>query len=248
MTTLTTTTDRYYIIHIGMASNADLTYIRDNAGQPWTLDAARAYADEQQLTDVRTGAYRVMADHGHYREDRVVYTSGGAQPAPAKPTRKHRMTDDEKRARREAKKQSNLTILGRATFKATGAVLFGIEDRNDKQPVIMHMTLIAGKVTGCHNATTGEECDGRHWSGHCCHETRVLAYEAQRQHELATAEQVAPLVVGDAFNSDLNAHVEDEMAAPADPWTDESYDPFAGMTKEQKREAYRDLYPDDFAA
>src|SRR5690348_10371684 len=104
-------------------------------------------------------------------------------------SREQRMA--EKKAAAEAKKQSNLRVLARAHFKATGAVLIGIEDRNGKQSAIYHVTIIAGKITGCHNAATGEECSGRYWSGHCCHETRVLSYEARRAEELAGAAQVA---------------------------------------------------------
>lgn len=85
-----------------------------------------------------------------------------------------------KKAAIEEKKQASLSIIGRATFKATGAVLFGVEDRRGKEPVVMHLTFIAGRVCGCVNAATGEECSGRRWSGHCCHEDRVMRYESER--------------------------------------------------------------------
>jgi hypothetical protein len=83
----------------------------------------------------------------------------------------------EKKAKRAAKKQANLRVLGRAQFKATGAVLIGIEDRNGKRPERFHLTLINGRVMSCLNAETGNSCDGRKWSGHCCHETRAMQYE-----------------------------------------------------------------------
>lgn len=80
--------------------------------------------------------------------------------------------------------------------------------------------------------------------------TRASAryHEAQRQAEMAVAAQVAPLVVGPEFAADMPAHVEDETSATADPWTDENYDPFAGMTASERQMAYRTMYPDDFAA
>lgn len=95
-----------------------------------------------------------------------------------------------KKAALEAKKQAALSIIGKAIFKATGATLFGVEDRRGKEPAIMHLTLIAGKVRSCINAATGEECSGRRWSGHCCHEDRVMAYEAARDAELPPANEM----------------------------------------------------------
>lgn len=92
-----------------------------------------------------------------------------------------------KKAAAEAKKQAALSIIGRAAFKATGATLFGVEDRRGKEPVVMHLTFIAGKVRGCVNAATGEECKGRQWSGHCCHEDRVMHYESEREAALPVA-------------------------------------------------------------
>lgn len=88
---MTTATTTYYIIHIG-ATNADLTYIR----QPFTREQAIAYADEHQTTDARSGAYRVMQDNGFYMEDRVVYVSGAAQPAPETYTQKQVSSTEKK--------------------------------------------------------------------------------------------------------------------------------------------------------
>lgn len=137
-----------------------------------------------------------------------------------------------KKAAAEAKKQSCLTIIGRAQFKATGTVLFGVEDRRGKAPVIMHLTMIDGRITSCVNAATGESCSGHHWSGHCCHETRVLAYESERAEQLHEAAIVAPLVLSESFAEDLPAHVEDEVRTQAQ--------------REAEQEAYRNAFPGDF--
>lgn len=102
----------------------------------------------------------------------------------------------------------------------------------------------------------GYECGCEHYIHHySCPHTMDAAtraseryHEAQRQSELAAAEQVAPLVVGPAFNSELPAHVDDELSTLADPWSDEGYDPFAGMSLRERQMAYRTMYPDDFAA
>lgn len=130
-------------------------------------------------------------------------------------TRKARMTDEEKQARAadkkaaaHAEKLASLVILGRATFKATGAILYGVQSGEK----IYHLTMIDGVVRSCVDSATGESCKSRQYSGHCVHEERVMRYEAQRQSELAAAEQVAPIIVGADFASDLPAHIDDEIA------------------------------------
>lgn len=98
----------------------------------------------------------------------------------------------------------------------------------------------AGYECGC------EQFENRHDG--CIHTKDASARakaryaEAKRAAELATAEQVAPLIVGPESASDMSAHVDDSLSGQADGFVD----PFAGMTKEQQREAYRALYPDDF--
>lgn len=151
--------------------------------------------------------------------------------------RKPRMTDEEKQVRAAEKKAAahaekldSLVVLGRATFKATGAQLYAVQSGEKTY----HVTRIAGRVRSCVDAVTGETCKARYYGAdHCCHSEVVEMMEAKRSEELT---------------SDMSAHVVDTLAAPADPWTDENYDPFAGMTVMQRREAYRALYPDDFAA
>lgn len=67
----------------------------------------------------------------------------------------------------------------------------------------------------------GYECGCKSYEHrHSCEHTKDAAaksaaryHEAQRQHELATAEQVAPLIVGDQFASDLQAHAVDALAS-----------------------------------
>lgn len=142
-----------------------------------------------------------------------------------------------KKAAAEAKKQAALTIIGRAQFKATGAVLVGIEDHRGKQSAIYHVTIIAGKITGCHNAATGEECSGRRWSGHCCHETRVLSYELAREVQLADAAAIAPALLGEQFAGDLPAHIDDELRGQDDP-IDAERAAWAKMSPDERRAAY----------
>ena len=160
-------------------------------------------------------------------------------------SRKPAMSAEERKAAATAKKQSNLSIQGRCQFKATGHILIQIEDRNGKAPETFHTTVINGKVTSCINTATGETCDGRHWSGHCCHGDRALQYEATRLEELHGAAVAAPLVLGESFAQDVEQHAEDdygdlpgtETMVSDDPWADPNYDPFKGMTEDEKRAA-----------
>lgn len=75
---------------------------------------------------------------------------------------------------------SSLRFLARASFKATGAILYGVESTHAKtgDVTIYHVTVIAGKVRGCHDAKTGESCKGWHYAGHCKHADYVMALEA----------------------------------------------------------------------
>jgi hypothetical protein len=138
-------------------------------------------------------------------------------------TRKPRMTDEEKRAIAHAKKLASLTILGRATFKATGAQLYAVQSGEKTY----HVTRIAGRVRSCVDAETGETCQARYYgSNHCCHGEVVDMLEAQRESELATAAQVAPLIVGQSFASDLSTHLDDEM--PVQPIPCRQYESWGG--------------------
>ena len=113
-----------------------------------------------------------------------------------------------------------LHLVARATFKATNATLYAIRSSEN----VYHVTVVAGIVTSCIDSATGEPCKGRAFTGHCkhgdfamAHEAEYGALEAKRQSELATAEQVAPMVLGEQFTSDLSAHVEDEIAGQPAP-------------------------------
>jgi hypothetical protein len=116
----------------------------------------------------------------------------------------------DKKAAAHAKKLASLVILGRATFKATGAQLYAVQSGEK----IYHVTRLACRVRSCVDAVTGETCKARYYgSDHCCHGEVVEMLEAQRESELAVAEQVAPLVLGEQFNGDLTAHIEDSLAS-----------------------------------
>lgn len=152
-----------------------------------------------------------------------------------------------KKAKHAAKKQANLRVLGRAQFKKSGAILIGIEDRNGKEPVVMHVTINSkGKVTSCLNPETGEACDARYWSGHCCHGDRALQYEAARtdvqssaeEHDMIEPEQqLAATILGEQFAQDIEPHVVDSIESGEGDWIDQQRAAWAKMTPEQKREA-----------
>ena len=93
----------------------------------------------------------------------------------------------------------------------------------------------AGRATGCTCPATVKNC--RHaraaefefaWTAPVASESAV---------EVAS---VASTILGEQFAQDLPAHVEDSIESG------EFVNPFAGMTKAQRREAYRAMYPDDF--
>ena len=122
-------------------------------------------------------------------------------------------TATRKSAEKKAEKLASLTIIGRATFKSNGAVLFGVRSGEK----VYHLTLIAGKIRSCVDAATGESCKAHQYRGTCCHEERVMLYEAKRQQELDGAAAVAPLVLGSAFAQDLPVHLDDEFSAQPEP-------------------------------
>ena len=134
------------------------------------------------------------------------------------------------------KRINSVVIIARYTFKDEARKAYSVyRVRSSDGHREYTVTLANGKAVGC-------ECDSHR---PCKHETaceraekRIIAQKAKRAEKLATAEQVAPLVLGGAVASDLQAHVEDTLSAPADAW--------ALLSKEQQREAYRELYPDDF--
>lgn len=120
----------------------------------------------------------------------------------------------EKRAAKE------LHLVARATFKATNATLYAIRS----QDKIYHVTVCAGRVTSCIDSTTGDPCKGRAFTGKCKHgnfamqfESENGALEAKRQEELAVAEAVAPLIVGELFADELHVHLDDEFSAQPEP-------------------------------
>ena len=115
-----------------------------------------------------------------------------------------------KKASAKAKKQSNLTIIAIARFKSHGAVLIGVEDRNGKEPVTMHVTICNGRVTSCINPVTGLSCSGMKWAGHCCHTDRAMSYEASRKEQFAEAAVIAPVLLG-SIAQDVEQHVEDDL-------------------------------------
>lgn len=78
---------------------------------------------------------------------------------------------------RTAKPTNDLHYIARAQFKATGAILYGVRSGEN----IYHVTIIQGRVTGCCNATTGEDCKGFHYGkGQCKHAEYVLGLESER--------------------------------------------------------------------
>lgn len=88
------------------------------------------------------------------------------------------------RSRKAAKSTNELHYIARAQFKATGAILYGVQSGEN----IYHVTIIKGRVTGCCNATTGEDCKGFHYgNGQCKHATYVLGLESERQAALPVA-------------------------------------------------------------
>lgn len=152
-------------------------------------------------------------------------------------TRKPAMTAEEKKALATAKKQANLSIQGRCQFKATGRVLIQIEDRNDKTPETFHTTLINGKVTSCINIATGETCEGRRWSGHCCHGDRALQYEVTREAELAEAAIIESSDLAEmAKHNDVQAHVEDSIRSGALSWAEQQRAARATMSDDERAE------------
>ena len=100
-----------------------------------------------------------------------------------------------------------LHYIARAQFKATGAILYGVQGGENTY----HVTIIKGRVTGCCNATTGEDCKGFHFAGHCKHSDYAAQLEAARTEQVHEAAQVAPAILGEQFAADLPAHVEDSI-------------------------------------
>jgi len=99
------------------------------------------------------------------------------------------------------------------------------------------VTLRDGHGVGC-------ECGHHvHRAAHCKHmqaaerAEQVAEMPAQPQDQPVT---VASALLGEPFAADLQQHVEDSIASG------EFVDPFAGLTKDQRRAAYRAMYPDDF--
>lgn len=151
---------------------------------------------------------------------------------------------NDKKAAAHEKKLASLTITAKATFKATGAQLYAVESSEKTY----HVTRIAGRVRSCIDAETGETCQARYYGAdHCCHGDAVEMLEAAReqavtapaqaQEELAVAEQVAAEVMPE-LAADVVAHVEDELSSQQAAW--------ARMTPMERRQAYSDLYPDDY--
>lgn len=80
-------------------------------------------------------------------------------------------------ATKSHKAQNELHYIARAQFKATGAILYGVRSGEN----IYHVTIVQGRVTGCCNATTGEDCKGFYYGkGTCKHATYVLGLEGER--------------------------------------------------------------------
>jgi hypothetical protein len=148
------------------------------------------------------------------------------EPLTPKPTRKAK-------AEKPAKE---LHFIARATFKVTGAVLYGIRSEEN----VYHITVIAGRITGCVNATTGEDCNGFHYRGTCCHTKYVARLEDERTEQLAVAEVVAPVVLGEEFAQDLEQHVADSIDVS------EVVNPWALLSKEERHFRYSAMFPDDY--
>lgn len=183
--------------------------------------------------------------------------------------------------RSKASKQAELHYIARAQFKATGAILYGVQSGEN----VYHVTICAGRVTGCCNAN-GEDCKGFHYQGHCKHSDYAAQLESARTEQVSAPIPVAvrdfegytahldcgdhrevvrahdlPVLFPNGYrlieksdpdwrqwnerlsrlpDGELAAHVADSIRSG------EFVNPFAGMSKEQQREAYRALYPDDF--
>lgn len=115
-------------------------------------------------------------------------------------------------ATKSRKAQNELHYIARAQFKATGAILYGVRSGENTY----HVTIIKGRVTGCCNATTGEDCKGfTYGKGQCKHAKYVLGLENER----VVAEQVAELLPEMAAHDDVQPHVTDSIESGefADP-------------------------------
>jgi hypothetical protein len=214
--------------------------------------------------------------------------------------------------RKASKPMHELHYIARATFKATGAVLYGVKSINLKTSVesIYHLTVLAGKVRGCHDSATGETCSGWHYRGHCCHSDYVAQLEAARTDVQATTpehvmieqladerfariesvllpkcpicgkryenpdhgcvapsdekraafeavvsevraieaghsdEQLADVLPEMVQQGDVESHVESHVEDSIR--SGEFVDPFVGMSEQERRQAYRAAFPNDF--
>jgi hypothetical protein len=147
------------------------------------------------------------------------------------------MTQATMTRRAKAPKQEKvLHHSARATFKANGAIVYAVVDGE----TTYHTTSLHGRVRGCLNTTTGESCHAFHYRGRCSHSAYVDRKETERQEQLAVAEVVAPVVLGEAFAQDLEQHITDSIDVS------EVVQPWVLLSKEERRFRYSTTYPDDY--
>lgn len=134
------------------------------------------------------------------------------------------------RERKSHKATKEVQPLYRITFKdpaRAGIVVYVVLSSDGETTYTT--TLVDGRATGC-------SCPAMK---PCYHMSQLEQREqecAQKQAEMHEAAQVAPTILGEQFSQDLQAHVEDDLRS--EPW--------AILSKEQKREMYRNMYPDDY--
>ena|SRR5260221_1382132 len=94
-----------------------------------------------------------------------------------------------------AKTSKQVHILGKATFKTSGYVLYRVQ-RDGSEP--HDVTVVDGKVTGC------SECKAWEYKHACCHTERVQRAEAEHQAAEALKQSI--------LNEDLVPHVQDDLS------------------------------------
>ncbi len=98
-----------------------------------------------------------------------------------------------------AQTSKQVHILGKATFKTSGYVLYRVQaEVGGIRHEPHNVTVVDGKITGC------SECKAWEYKHTCCHTERVMQAEAEHQAAIALKQSI--------LNEDLVPHVQDDLS------------------------------------
>lgn len=142
---------------------------------------------------------------------------------------------------RKARAPKSVQIVARVTVKSDSRFVVYI-CRSSNGVDTYQTTLFNGHATAC-------ECKSHR---PCYHMTGCEKLESERTEQLAEAAIVEAVLLPEMVASgDVEAHVADSIEhgdMEIDPWSDPEYNPFAGMTEDEKRTARYWMFENNEAA